>query len=102
MGDDERADRIIASAPPGIADNVGIAFLQTGEFGRIEPGIHARQNRKAAAGRQRKGAFVAKRCHIGFIRRDDFVENLAHRAPPEAGKISIVSKRRRSTEPNLI
>jgi hypothetical protein len=47
---DQGPDRVVGGAASGIADNVGIAFLETEELGRVEPGVHTGKNRDLAAG----------------------------------------------------
>src|SRR5262249_36424070 len=76
----QRADGIVAGPPTGVADHVGVTFLEAGEFGWIEPRVHASQNREAASGRQGKLALVAEIAGIGLIRSKDFGENFRHDA----------------------
>jgi hypothetical protein len=65
-----------SSLAAGVADHVGVTFLEAGEFGGVEPRIHAGQNCEAATWRQRKLALVASK---------DFVKNFRHDALLEAG-----------------
>ena len=48
VGDDQGAERVVAGAPSGIANNVGISLRESGVFGRIQSGVHTRENRKLA------------------------------------------------------
>src|SRR6476660_9547880 len=74
-----------SSLAAGVADHVGVTFLEAGEFGGVEPRIHAGQNCEAPTGRQRKLALVAKIAGIGFIGSKDFVKNFRHDALLRAG-----------------
>ncbi len=49
--DDQRANRVVARASPGVSDHVGVALAQPRELGRIEPGVHAREDRECASRR---------------------------------------------------
>ncbi len=53
VGDDQRADRVVAGATAGVADDVRVAFAEAGVLRRVEPGIHAGQDREPP--RRREG-----------------------------------------------
>src|SRR2546425_2398401 len=44
--DDQGAERVIAGASSGIANDVGISLRESGVLGRIQTGVHTRENRK--------------------------------------------------------
>src|SRR6266436_2240853 len=50
IGDDQGAERVIAGAPSGVANDVGISLRQASVLGRIETGVHAREFRKVTRG----------------------------------------------------
>ncbi len=45
LGDDQRAQGILVGAATGVADDVGVALLQSEEAGRIEPARPCRSGR---------------------------------------------------------
>jgi hypothetical protein len=68
VGDDRRAKRVVAGAPSGIANNVGISLRESGVLGRIQTGVHARKNRKVTHGWYCQLALRAKRRRVARIR----------------------------------
>ena len=54
VGDDQRADGVVAGPTAGVADDVRVALAQAGVLGRVEPGVHARQDREPPGRRQRQ------------------------------------------------
>ena len=76
IGDHERPDRVIASAPTRIPDHVGITFREPGKFGRVEPCIHAGKNRKFSSRGNRQGALIAEPCGVTCICFEHFLEDL--------------------------
>ena len=84
VGDDERADRVVARAAAGVADDVGVALAEAGVLGRVEARVHAREDREAARGRQRQLALVAEVGGVGVVRGEDFVKN-GHCVSPISG-----------------
>ncbi len=59
VGDHERPDRVVAGAAAGVADHVRIALAQARVLGRVEPGVHAGEDREAA--RRRQGQLALRR-----------------------------------------
>jgi len=57
----EGAQRVVARAAAGIANDVRIAFAKTGQLGRIDTGIHASEDGEAPRGRKRQLALVSPR-----------------------------------------
>ena len=74
--------------PPALRITWGVTFLEAGEFGGVEPRIHAGQNCEAATWRQRKLALVAEIPGIGLIRSKHFREDFRHDALLKAGSES--------------
>jgi hypothetical protein len=56
---------------------MGVAFGETGEFGGIEAGVHAGEDREAAAGRHGQMAFV-ETGGVGVVGLQNFVLHLRH------------------------
>jgi len=81
VGDDQGAERVIAGASSGVANDVGISLRQPSVLGRIETGIHAGENRKVTHRWYRQLALLAKVCSIARIRLQNFLSH-AHRCPP--------------------
>ena len=52
VGDDQRTDRVVAGAPAGVPDDVGVAFAEAGVLGRVEPGVHAGEDGEPSCRRQ--------------------------------------------------
>src|SRR5437868_3861143 len=50
LRDRERADRVVRDDAAGVADDMGIAGLEPERVARIEPRVHARENRELPAG----------------------------------------------------
>jgi len=71
MRDHQGANGIITGAATGIANHVGVTFLQSGIGGRVEPGIHADEDGNAAGRRQRQGSLRPKRLAIALIGLQD-------------------------------
>jgi len=78
------SDRIASSlASAGVADHMGIALAETRILGRIEPGVHARENGEFSRRRQSQFAFRAEGSRIPAICSEDFVKN-CHETPPSS------------------
>ena len=75
VGDDQRADRVIAGPAAGVADDVRVALGQPGVLGRVEPGVHAGQDREAACWRQGQLGLGAERCGVRRVGLEDLVEH---------------------------
>src|SRR6478609_9618642 len=97
VGDDQRADSIVAGAAAGIAYHMRIAFLEAGEFGGIKSRIHAGQNREAPPWRQRELALVAEIFCVSFIGSEHLCENFGHRA-----LLKIIQTRRKARASSVI
>jgi hypothetical protein len=82
VGNDKRPYGVVGRAAARVADDMRVAFRQSGVFGRVEPGVHAGQNCKLAGGRQGQLSLFAERLGIGLIGRDDLVNDFRHDAPP--------------------
>src|SRR5208283_1554716 len=80
VADDEGSNGVVAGAPAGIADDVGIAFSQTGELRGIKARVHTSEDGKAPAGRHREFALLAETGGIVGIGFQNFRKNLAHGA----------------------
>lgn len=80
VGNHQGTDGIIAGAPTGVADDMGIAFREPGVLRRIEARIHAGEDGEFSDGRHEELAFVAEIRHVGLVGSQYFVEDLAHRA----------------------
>ena len=77
VGDDQRANGIVAGAAARIAGDVSIAFGQAGILGRIQSGIHTGQDGKTAGRRQGQIA-LGETGGIAFVGFQDFSEDFAH------------------------
>src|SRR5262245_1618231 len=82
VGDNKRADGIIAGSTTSITDHMCVAFCQSRELGRIEPRIHAGEDRKMTSRRHGETAFVTEPFRIALIRCQDIIKNLGHGPPP--------------------
>ena len=78
VADDQGTDGVVAGASTGIADDVGIAFGQSGEFCGIEAGVHAGENGETAGGRDSEFALFAEVGGVFCVCFQDFLENVAH------------------------
>jgi hypothetical protein len=76
--DDERADRVVARAASGVADHVRVALGQPGELRRIDPRVHAREDREATRGRHCELALVAEAGGVLLVGTKHLVADLAH------------------------
>lgn len=56
----QRPDRVVAGAAACVSDNVSITFGKTCVLSRIQPGIHAGENRETASGWKGKVGLVSK------------------------------------------
>ena len=74
VGDDQRADRVVAGAAAGVADDVGVALGEAGVLGRVEAGVHAGEDGEMPARRHRQLALVAKVRRVGLVGCHDFVQ----------------------------
>ena len=93
--DHQRADGVVAGTAAGIADHVGVALREPGEFGRVKAGIHAGEDGKAARRRHRQFGPVAELVRIAPVRGHHLVQDLAHVAlPPNDGSIRPAIDRR--------
>src|SRR5579884_3627412 len=74
LGDDQRAERAEIGPPAGVADDVRVAIAQPEEVRRVQPGIHAGQDRDLA--RRRRGQIARVELlgvtGVGFEKRGDF------------------------------
>src|SRR5699024_8327969 len=59
LTDDERADLVLGDHPSGVADDVGIALLQSEQAEGVEPRVHARDDGDATRGRHGQVALGA-------------------------------------------
>ena len=78
VGDHQRADRVVAGPAAGVADHVGVALGQAGVLRRVEPGVHAGEDREAARRRQRQLVLVAEVGCVGLVGLQDLVVHRAH------------------------
>src|SRR5262249_31797681 len=78
MGDNKRADGIIAGPTTSIADHVRIALCQASKLSWVKPCIHAGQDGKMPSGRHGETALVTEPFGIAFICRQDIITNLGH------------------------
>src|SRR5512139_2248393 len=67
VGDDQRADGVVAGAAAGIADDVGVALGEAGVLGRVEAGVHAGEDGEMPARGHRQLALVAKIGRVGLV-----------------------------------
>ena len=79
VADDKRANSVVAGAATGIANHVRVAFRKASELCRIEPRVHASQNREAPRGRHGELTFSAKAFAVGAIGGRHFIKNSAHK-----------------------
>ncbi len=56
--DHERADRVVGGDPAGVADDMGIAFLEAQGPGGVDASVHAGQDRELPARGHRQGRLV--------------------------------------------
>jgi hypothetical protein len=73
--DHQRTDGVVAGPPTGVANHVGVALGQPGEMGRVEAGVHACQNGKLAARRQRQLGFAPERLGVLGVGGQNLVQN---------------------------
>ncbi len=76
--DDQRADGVVAGAPAGVADHMRVAFRKPSIFGRIEPRVHAGQDREFTARRQGQLALFAEIRGVAGVGGGDFRDDPAH------------------------
>ena len=74
VGDHERAHGVVRRDPAGVADHVCVAVLETQGLGRIDPGVHAGDDREAAAGRHRQIPFLEPG-DVRLVRGADLLEH---------------------------
>ena len=74
--DDQRPYRVVGGAAAGIANHMRVPFGEASVFCRIEPGVHAGEDRELSGWRQGKFAFRSEVSNIGFVRSDDLINNL--------------------------
>src|SRR5439155_11284345 len=72
VGDDQGAERVVAGASSGIANDVSIALRESGVLGRIQTGVHARENRKMTGWWYCQLALHAKRRSVTRVRLQNF------------------------------
>src|SRR4051794_26781411 len=60
VGDDERADRVIAGAAAGVADDVRVTLAETGVPRRVESCVHAGEDGEAPRWRKGRSDFAPK------------------------------------------
>ena len=82
MGDHQRPNGVIGGPAAGIANEMGVAFGEPSVFGRIEPCVHAGENRELPGWRQWKLALGSERFRIGLIGGDHLVDDFGHVATP--------------------
>ena len=80
--DHQRPDRVIGGPAASIANDMGVAFGEPGVFGRIEPCVHAGENRELPGWRQWKLALGSECLSIGLIGGDHLVDDFGHFATP--------------------
>src|SRR6202011_74444 len=68
--DDQRADRIIAGPPAGVADHVRISFPQAERLGGIDARVHAGEDRVLADRIWSRTAGMMKLLELNVRRRD--------------------------------
>ena len=73
----ERIASLLAR-PPAFPDHVGVALGQAGELRRVEPGVHAREDRKPPGGWHGELTLVAKPGGIGAVGSEHFIEHVCH------------------------
>ena len=78
VADYQRPDRVVAGAPPGVADHVRIPFGKPGKFRRVHARIHAGENGKSPRRRKRKLALLPEPTTVLPIRLQHFIDNTAH------------------------
>ena len=78
VGNDQRADGVIAGAAAGIADDVGVALREPGILGRIEAGVHAGEDGEVSARRHGQAAFIAEIGRIALVGSQDFIHDGTH------------------------
>jgi hypothetical protein len=98
VGDDERADRVVARAAAGVADHVRVAFAQPGVLRRIEPSVHAGEDCELPSGRHAELALRAERRGVLLVGGKDFVENGHHMLSLPRVKASGLSLRSFTSE----
>ena len=84
VADDQGTDGIVTGAAAGIADHVGVAFGEAGEFRGIEARVHAGQDGEAARRWESQLALLAKLIGIFAVGFEDFRKNLTHDFSPRA------------------
>jgi hypothetical protein len=78
MGNDQRADGVVAGPATGITDDVGITLGKARKAGRVESRIHAGQDGEATGWGQGQGAFIAELLGVDTVGRQDFVQDTRH------------------------
>src|SRR5438128_5469796 len=81
VGDNERADRVVAGAAACVADHVRVALAQPCVLGRIEACVHAGEDREPSCRWQRQLALRPERRGVAVVGGQDLLEN-GHRWSP--------------------
>jgi hypothetical protein len=78
VADDEGTNGVVAGAATGVADDVSVAFGESGVFGWVETRVHTGEDGEAARWWECEVSFVAKTAGVRFVGGEDFSEDLAH------------------------
>src|SRR5262249_2134486 len=99
--DNERANCIIGCTAAGISDDVGIPLRKARIFCRMEPRIHASENREAPSRRQCKLALVTEVAGVFFVRRNNLLEYSAARRHGRYPSVADTRSRRNEISAQL-
>lgn len=78
VADDQGTDGVVAGTAASIANNVGIAFRESGKLCGVEARVHASENGEMPRRRNGEFGFVAEIGGVFGVGFQDFRENLAH------------------------
>ena len=85
VGDDQRADRVVAGAAAGVADDVGVALASPANLAGSSRASMQVRIAKRRAGGMASSALSPKDCGVGGIRLQHLVPDRAHApAPPKS------------------
>jgi hypothetical protein len=71
-------ESIVTGTTACVPNHVGITFGQPGEFGRIQPSVHAGEDRESSRRRNAQGTLIAKAGGIRSVGFQHFVQDLRH------------------------